>query len=332
MTVFLNPTRDVVAKYLLDDERIRNSFIRALTPYKDIESSTKIDNALRPLKLDQNLLNKLKDPRFERFLSSDVSDLREDSDQDKMIKRFFENLYENYESIKQTLLDDKGPVSDVVCRLSTGDLILVEVQVKDPGEGVWDQRALAYAGLLYGGQLRKGEPWTSLKKLITVNILGMGQDGKRKFWPEGSAYKRHYKMKNTLAESITLPYIQLIQYSLGNTDLESIENEEERAWLDFFKTAHEKDKIPEKVSEIMRLAYSRIKSDTLPPNIKDLYASEEKELANYAVKFQEQREEGREEGKQKKAQEMAKKMLSDGLPVDTVIKYTGLSEEEIKKL
>jgi len=41
---------------------------------------------------------------------------------------------------------------------------------------------------------------------------------------------------------------------------------------------------------------------------------------------------GIEEGMEKKAKETARKMLEDGLPIETIIKYTGLSEKEIKEL
>ena len=40
----------------------------------------------------------------------------------------------------------------------------------------------------------------------------------------------------------------------------------------------------------------------------------------------------REEGKEEKAKETAKRMLEDGLPIETIAKYTGLTEKEVKEL
>jgi predicted transposase/invertase (TIGR01784 family) len=40
----------------------------------------------------------------------------------------------------------------------------------------------------------------------------------------------------------------------------------------------------------------------------------------------------REEGMEKKAKETARKMLEDDLPIETISKYTGLTEKEIKAL
>jgi hypothetical protein len=48
--------------------------------------------------------------------------------------------------------------------------------------------------------------------------------------------------------------------------------------------------------------------------------------------FEEGREEGREEGAASKAKEMARGMKADGMSLDLIVKYTGLSEEEILAL
>ena len=44
------------------------------------------------------------------------------------------------------------------------------------------------------------------------------------------------------------------------------------------------------------------------------------------------RKEGRKEGKMRQLKEIAKKMLTEKLPVKTIIKITGMSKEEIEKL
>lgn len=44
------------------------------------------------------------------------------------------------------------------------------------------------------------------------------------------------------------------------------------------------------------------------------------------------REEGREKGRVEERIETARRMLSDGLSIEMVVRYTGLSEEEINSL
>lgn len=44
------------------------------------------------------------------------------------------------------------------------------------------------------------------------------------------------------------------------------------------------------------------------------------------------RQEARQEGRQEEKIEIARNMLKDNLPISTIIKYTGLSKEEVEKL
>lgn len=339
MPVFCNPTRDVVAKYLLDDDQIRNSFIRALTPFKDVASSKKLDNALRPLKLDQNLLNILKEESFVKFLHnpkilqselfgfSKLDPETKEAKEIKITQHFLKHLRENYDEISRVLLDDKGPVSDVICKLSTGDHVLVEVQVER--QDFWDKRALAYASMLFGNQLRKGDEWRELKDVIAVNILGTGRDEDRKFWPSGSPYKRHFVFQDQLDKTETplqLDNVQLIQYSLGNVDLENVQDSEERAWLDFFKNAHHYKDIPHNSPKIMKLAYERIVADNLPANIKELYINEEESFKNFKQRFEEERQEG---AKLKQIQ-IAKRMFLKGKSIESISEDMDISLEELK--
>jgi hypothetical protein len=150
---FLNPLRDAVAKHLLDNEIIRNYFIRSLTPFKDVESSKRYDNTLRPLKLNKNLLNILRRPDFVKFLHNESPKLPQTTPNEEIIYKFFSTVLKNYESIKQSFLDEKSPTSDVICKLGTGQYVLVEVQVANPGLETWNKRSLAYTAMLYANQL-----------------------------------------------------------------------------------------------------------------------------------------------------------------------------------
>ena len=49
-------------------------------------------------------------------------------------------------------------------------------------------------------------------------------------------------------------------------------------------------------------------------------------------KFEEGREEGRLEGKEEERLEIAKNMKALGIDIDTIVKATGLSKEEVLKI
>ena len=58
---------------------------------------------------------------------------------------------------------------DFICRLDTGENILVEMQIIS--YDYWDQRALAYVAAVYSKQLRRGGRWNDIKRIIGIYIL-----------------------------------------------------------------------------------------------------------------------------------------------------------------
>ena len=71
------------------------------------------------------------------------------------------------------LQQERNSQLDILCKLDNEDYVAVEIQVVK--YNYWDNRALAYISSLYGNQLRRGDKWEDLKKVIGINILG-GED------------------------------------------------------------------------------------------------------------------------------------------------------------
>ena len=64
----------------------------------------------------------------------------------------------------------------------------------------------------------------------------------------------------------------------------------------------------------------------------DAYIASMKQKWDYKNTIDYAREEGREEGEENKAREIARRMLEDNEPMKKIVKFTGLSEEQIKAL
>ena len=170
---FCRPTRDSVFKHVLSDEATRKSFISSLSPFKNVVSSTLMSTELRPLAVDQNLLNFLKKSEFQTFVKNEkhlelssalfgslskqeqdtakildsipflraaleskpeaskeeLKALRKEYGTLSMCKEFFAALRNKFELILLALLDEKKGVCDIVSRLDTGDIVLLEAQV-----------------------------------------------------------------------------------------------------------------------------------------------------------------------------------------------------------
>ena len=64
-----------------------------------------------------------------------------------------------------------------------------------------------------------------------------------------------------------------------------------------------------------------------------IYSTSNRDIKNSLdTAIEKGREEGKAEGRMQEKYETARKMLSDGMPADIVMKYTGLSEEDIEKI
>lgn len=90
----------------------------------------------------------------------------------------------------------------------------------------------------------------------------------------------------------------------------------------------------------IKKAHEAYKEFVENPELRALYESREKFRKDYNTDMALSREEGREEGieegiekgREEEALEVALRMLKDGLPPESVVKYSGLSLEKVESL
>ena len=341
---FCRPTRDSVFKHVLSDELTRKSFIRSLSPFKNIMSSDLMSSELRPLSVDENLLNILKIIDFQSFVmkpqhlevssallgsltkqsddlpksfpflqaamesnpeavQKELRSLRKEYAELSLCKNFFAALRKKFDQILLALLYEKKGVCDIVSRLDTGEIVLVEAQVEKKDS--LDQRFLAHACSLYSHQIRAGMEWSKIKNVASI-ILISHDIGKSLGWP-ANEYKRHYLMTNQMDEAgrNKWPYVQVIIYCLPKVNLASTVDPLERSWLEFFKSAETLDEIPPNTPEEVAIAYERTRRRNLPRSVILGIESEDAHLENMAGVLQEERNEGK--------REVLQSLLEDGI-------------------
>ena len=71
--------------------------------------------------------------------------------------------------LTKEVINDKTGIIDVRARTAKGENIDIEVQLTDQGN--MDKRTLFYWGKMYLENIKQGEDYTSLEKVITINIL-----------------------------------------------------------------------------------------------------------------------------------------------------------------
>lgn len=77
-------------------------------------------------------------------------------------------IIDNKQLTKELILDKTG-IIDVRAKTSKGENIDIEVQLTDQGN--MDKRTLFYWGKMYLENIKQGQDYTTLEKVITINIL-----------------------------------------------------------------------------------------------------------------------------------------------------------------
>lgn len=223
---------------------------------------------------------------------------------------------------------DRKAIYDIFCEAESGEKFIVEMQKAK--QLYFKDRALFYAAFPIRDQAEKGDEWEfELKAVYFVGILDFEYDENE----ERRKFQRDVSLKDQdgdlFYDKLRLIFLQMPLFTKTETELETHRDK----WLYFLKNLVRFDRIPailkepifEKAFETAEIArMSKTELNQYEANLK-VYRD------NYAV-LQTAREEGREEGREEEKIEIARNMKKDGLPVDQIAKYTGLSVEEIEQL
>lgn len=216
----------------------------------------------------------------------------------------------------------------------------LRVFVPDPEIKIGDQMSeqLNFAASLYAHQLREGDKYKDIKKVLCINILGDGSEVH--MWPE----KRHFQHFRFQDQHGTVleKGIEIIQYPLGQDETlgEALEELPEsgkiefKEWWEFLahKDTHKKEMVAQVQTDEVREAYELVRFSNLSPKRRasiirrkqfwDLYKDQTKVLLEKGVK------DGIEEGKKG----TARRLITMGLSDEQILHATELPLEEIRAL
>ena len=236
---------------------------------------------------------------------------------------------------------DKLGILDVKLKLKTGKIINVEVQV-DPMPFM-ESRILFYVSKLITEQMKESDQYEQIKRVISIIITGhpLIKQGK-KYHHRFGLYDIESGILLTDALEIHTLEVPKARKVFGDTvtdtdtgandantntsaDDTNTKNINLLNWMKFFdiKTEEELKMLAEK-SPTMEKATLRLME----------LSADEKARQLYEARLKEQRDGyARESGaRQDERFIIAKNMLADNEPFDRIIRYTGLSHEEIKNL
>ncbi|WP_353279127.1 Rpn family recombination-promoting nuclease/putative transposase [Wolbachia endosymbiont (group A) of Cydia amplana] len=228
------------------------------------------------------------------------------------------------------IASDKQSIVDVLCRDSSGNRYIIEMQLtRDKG---FEKRAQLYAAKAYSRQADKSGKYVDLKKIFFIAISNCT------LFPDKLDYISSHTIRDEKTNEHDLKDFQFIFIELPKfpkSREEQLESVVDR-WLFFFKYADETTdedlrKIAEK-SPIIKLAYDEL--DRFSWNEKDLVAYEERimDLRKEEAILEYRLDLAKEEGRKEREIEVAKNLLKAGVSFNIIAQTTGLSMSEIKEL
>lgn len=239
---------------------------------------------------------------------------------------------------------------DLKCKDSEGREIIIEIQ--NQREADYLQRILWGTSKAIVDRLELGEKFKRVVKVISISIMyhTMRFDEKENtdfiYYGTTELVGMHTKKPLILHEAVSkgekAPVITSREvfpeyYMLYVEKFQDMINEAMDEWVYFFKygAIREDFKSPGILLAAKKLDYLMMSEKEKAAYEGYLaYLGQELDIIDTAREEgrEEGKEEGREEGELKKQQEIAKNMLINGLSDDMIIKLTGISKEELKKL
>ena len=224
---------------------------------------------------------------------------------------------------------DRKAVFDVYCENVKGERFIVEMQKAK--QKYFKDRSVFYSTFPIREQAKVGDWDYELKSVYTVGILNFVFDEDK---DDEEYYHHEVKLmdvgrKEVFYEKLTFIYLEMPKFRKREEELETLFDKwmfvlknlatllerpaalQERVFKRLFETA-----------EIARFSESEMRD----------YEESLKNLRDLGNVLNTAKEEGRKEGRKEGIETMALRMRDDGMSLEVIAKYTGLSIEEIRNL
>ena len=221
---------------------------------------------------------------------------------------------------------------DILCKLSNGELVNVEMQVIPALEIA--ERLEYYVSKLLINQPLKGNTYNKLAKVYQISFLINGN-----IFPDSHAIHqfKYYDAKHNISLGGNAKIITAEASKLNLNNIEKL-NSLER-WLMWFKYAKETrqreeiNKIIEKDGGIGIEMATKVLVRHSYDDIERLSAeAEEKRIMDYYSDMSSAKEQGLTEGRAEGRAEDVRNLKKLGVDISIIAKATGFSEDEIKKM
>lgn len=237
--------------------------------------------------------------------------------------------FKNNEQLGQTDLDRKA-IYDIYCENDKGEKFIVELQKAK--QNYFKERTVYYSTFPIREQAEKGEWNYNLKAVYCIGILDFTFDDYEKELKKNEVVHT-IKLKNqngkTFYEKLTYIYLEMPNFNQFENELTTRLDK----WLYFIKHLEDFQTIPTIFSdEVFKQAFAKAEIAKFGQSELAIYENSLKTYRDLKGVIDTAFDEGKQEGKLEGKIEMARFMKLENEPVEKIIKYTGLTKDEIKKL
>lgn len=228
---------------------------------------------------------------------------------------------------------DRGLIYDIYCDTDDGRKIIVEMQNRS--QKYFVERSIYYVSQAVARQGQRGEWDYNFDAVYFVAFMNFKVEGLNEFRTDVQFYNN--KTHKPITDKVKLIYLQLPCFIKEEDDCRTNFDR----WIYIFKNMEILERIPwaaknsifARLGEIAEVAnLSKMQRRKYDQDLKVFrdscnvlsYAKEE------GIAIGEER--GRAEGRKESEIAMARLMKNDGEPIERIMRYTGLTEEEISEL
>lgn len=215
-----------------------------------------------------------------------------------------------------------------------GRWYIIEMQRKMEKDYI--NRVQFYGSYSYVNQIEQGVSHKDLLPVVVISIIG------QKMFPDELPCINYHCLKETNTNKQYLFSLMYVFVELGKFDDGKIESDTDQ-WLHLLKYAHNEQEPPQDIhNESVLSAYEDLEQYRWNAQEHDAYIraklameAEEIKVEEYLDKItnlENKIERSKEEGKLENSIEIAKQMLADGEPMEKVIKFTKLTNDQIKNI
>ena len=233
-------------------------------------------------------------------------------------------------------------ILDVIVQINGKERCSVEMQVVTK-ENI-KERVLYYWSRLYNSSIQKGQDYEELEKAIVILIA----DFKIKGLEELRCHSR-WRIMERESRIILTDRLEIDIIELPKLEEKGIENDKLKYWLYFIENP-EDERVKEKMKENKELKEAKDKLQSMSQDeymqrmadLREKAIMDEKEVYRTGYHEGEARGKelgeangkalGRKEGEASSKKEIAKKMKEENIPIETIVKVTGLTIEDIESI